>query len=221
MDKHFLNLKLSYEQAADERDKSEASDWKKDLRWKFLNVLRAEGKNKLIDLGAGTGLHGKFFQDQGINVTCVDLVPAHVEKCIEKGLESFVLDLLDMSGIDNKFDSAFALNSLLHVPTKLLPDVLFNISNILDPNGLLYWGQYGGEYREGVYEDDHQEPKRFFSLLNDGQMHEMAQKKFSVEQFDRVELDGFAPMHFQSMLLRVKSSPDQQANPRSPSQRSG
>jgi SAM-dependent methyltransferase len=205
MDNLFQNLILSYEKAADERDTYEASEWKKDLRWKFLHELKTEDKTKLIDLGAGTGIHGKFFQDQGLEVTCVDLVPAHVEKCKEKGLQSFVLDFLDMSSIGQDFDGAFALNSLLHIPTDLLPDVLENISKILKPNGLLYWGQYGGEYQEGVYEDDHQEPKRFFSLLTDDQMHEMAKRKFKVEQFDRVAVDGAEPLYFQSMLLRVKS----------------
>ena len=205
MDNLFHNLILSYEKAADERDTYEASEWKKDLRWQFLHALQAEDKTRLIDLGAGTGIHGLFFQDQGLEVTCVDLVPAHVEKCREKGLQSFVLDFLDMSSIGQEFDGAFALNTLLHIPTDLLPDVLENISKILKPNGLLYWGQYGGEYREGVYEDDHQEPKRFFSLLTDEQMLEIAKKEFVVEQFNRVEVDGAAPLYFQSMLLRVKS----------------
>ena len=205
MDKHSRNLILSYEQAADERDTYEAADWKKDLRWKFLEALKREGKTKLIDLGAGTGLHGLFFQEQGINVTCVDLTPAHVEKCLKKGLNSLVVDFQDMSGIDRVYDSAFALNSLLHIPMEVLPDVLINISNILEPNGLLYWGQYGGEYREGIYEDDHQTPKRFFSLLNDDQMHEMARENFLVEDFERIILDDLEPLYFQSMLLRVKS----------------
>ena len=92
MDNDLNNLILSYDRAADERDKYEASDWKKDLRWKFLNILNTEGKSRLIDIGAGTGIHGKFFQEQGIKVTCGDLSPAHVEKCIEKGLKSFVLN---------------------------------------------------------------------------------------------------------------------------------
>ncbi len=205
MDNHLRNLILSYDRAADERDEFEASDWKKDLRWKFLNALNKEGRSKLIDIGAGTGIHAKFFWDQGIDVTCVDLTPALVEKCIEKGLTSFVMSVLDMSSIVQVYDSAFALNSLLHVPIKLLPKALFNMYNILEPDGLLFWGQYGGEHREGVYQDDNYQPKRFFSLLNDEQMHEMASMKFTIESFDRVELEDLAPLYFQSMLLRVKS----------------
>ncbi|MCD4802311.1 MAG: class I SAM-dependent methyltransferase [Anaerolineales bacterium] len=207
MDKHLRNLILSYDRAADERDEFEAFDWKKDLRWKFLSALNKEGRSKLIDIGAGTGIHAKFFQDQGIDVTCFDLSPALIEKCIEKGLTSYVMNVLDMSSIVQVYDSAFALNSLFHVPLKLLPKALFNMSNILESDGLLFWGQYGGERREGVYQDDNYQPKRFFSLLNDEQMHEMASMKFTIESFDRVELEDLAPLYFQSMLLRVKPKP--------------
>jgi len=204
MDNDLNNLILSYDRAADERDKYEASDWKKDLRWKFLDILNTEGKSRLIDIGAGTGIPGKFFQEQGINVTCGDLSPAHVEKCIEKGLKSFVLNVLDMADVDQEFDCAFALNSLLHIPIDLLPDALSNISNILKPDGLLFWGQYGGEYHEGVYQDDNHEPKRFFSLLNDEQIHEMASSNYNVENFDKLRLENKPHIYFQSILLRVK-----------------
>jgi len=205
MENDLKNLILSYDRAADERDKFEASDWKKDMRWKFLATLKTEDKSRLIDIGAGTGIHGKFFQEQGINVSCVDLSPAHVEKCIKKGLESYVLDVLELTKIDTKFDCAFALNSLLHIPLKLLPDALSQISKVLIPDGLFFWGQYGGDYREGVYEDDNHEPKRFFSLLNDEQINSIASQIFIMENFEKIILDDIEPIHFQSMLLRVKS----------------
>lgn len=204
-DNPFPSLILSYNQAADDRDQYDISDWKKELRWRFLNVLNGEGKSTLIDIGAGTGIHAKFFQDQGINVTCVDLSPALIEKCIKKGLKSHTINVLDIVSINQKFDCAFVLNSLLHVPKTLLPDALSNISNILEPRGLMFWGQYGGEYREGIYQDDNYEPKRFFSLLDDKRMHEFASKNFSVEDFNQVKLDNMSPLYFQSMLLRVKT----------------
>ena len=204
MDFDLRKLVLSYDRAADDRDKIEAPEWKMDLRRKFLVTLQTEGKSRLIDIGAGTGIHAKFFQDQGLEVICVDLSPAHVEKCREKGLTSYVLNILDMESFNQVFDSAFAFSSLLHIPTNLLPGVLSNISNILEPDGLFFWGQFGGEYREGVYQDDCHEPKRFFSLLDDEQMHDLASDKFAIVTFEQVLLEDDSPLYFQSMVLRVK-----------------
>ena len=141
MDKYFQDLILSYDRKADERDQSIASDWKKDLRWKLLEILNAEEKSTLIDIGAGTGVHAKFFHDQGLDVTCIDLSPALVQKCLEKGLNSSVLNMLNLNSHDQAYDCAFALNFLLHIPTLQLPTALSNISNILKPDSLFFWGQ--------------------------------------------------------------------------------
>jgi SAM-dependent methyltransferase len=206
-DDPFPNLIISYDRAADLRDQFNVSDWKKDLRSRYLNILKKEDKSKLIDIGAGTGIHAKYFQDQGIDVTCVDLSPALIDKCVQKGLRSYETNILDMSNFGQVFDAAFALNSLLHIPTTLLPDALSNISRILEPDGLLFWGQYGGEYREGVYQSDNYDPKRFFSLIDDNQMREFASINFTIENFDLIKLEDLSSLHFQSMLLRVKSKP--------------
>jgi SAM-dependent methyltransferase len=199
------DLILSYDRAVNERDKYQVPDWKKHQRQRFLNLLNAEGKTKLIDIGSGTGIHGNFFQEQGIDVTCVDISPANVEKCKEKGLESYVLNVMDLASLGQFFDCAFALNSLLHIPTSQLSLTLSNIHDILKPGGLFFWGQYGGEYREGVYDEDKYEPKRFFSLLDDTQIQEKASKMFDIEDFVTVSIEDITPLYFQSLILRVKN----------------
>ena len=205
MDNIFQDLILSYDRKADARDEFIASDWKKNLRLELLEILNSENKTALIDIGAGTGIHAKFFLDHGLDVTCIDLSPALVQKCLEKGLNGYVLNVLDLHSLDQEYDCAFALNSLLHIPTLQLPNVLSNISNILKPDGLFFWGQYGGEYREGAYQDDHHDPKRFFSLLNDDQINEFASRLFIIEKFDTIILEDLSSLHFQSIFARKKA----------------
>lgn len=204
-DDPFPNLIISYNQAADSRDKNDVSDWKKELRKEYLRVLKEEGKSTLIDIGAGTGVHAKYFQVQGIDVTCIDLSPALIEKCLKKSLRSYQANILEITGFEHQFGAAFALNSLLHVPTYRLQDGLSNISNFLEPDGIFFWGQYGGDYREGVYQDDKYYPKRFFSLLDDNQIREFASKYFTIKSFDRIIIKDMSPLYFQAMVLRVKT----------------
>lgn len=202
--KALQDLVLSYDHAVNERDNHQISDWKKRQRQRFLKLLMADGKTRLIDIGSGTGIHGSFFQEQGIDVTCVDISPANVERCKEKGLESYVLDIMDITSIGQFYDCAFALNSLLHIPTSQLSLTLANIHDVLKPDSLFFWGQYGGEYREGIYEEDKYEPKRFFSLLDDTQIQEKASKLFYIEDFSTVSIEDITPLYFQSLILRVK-----------------
>ena len=205
MDNIFQDLILSYDRKSNERDKHIVPDWKKDLRWKFLEILKSEEKTSLLDIGAGTGIHARFFHEHGLNVTCIDLSPANIQKCLEKGLDSSILNILDLNSHGQEYDCAFALNSLLHIPTLQLPTALSNISNILKPGGLFFWGQYGGQYREGVYQDDHHDPIRFFSLLNDDQLNKFASTEFIIERFDTKILEDNSSLHFQSILARKKA----------------
>ena len=203
--KVLRDLILSYDRAVNGRDNHQIADWKKRQRQNFLHLLHAEGKSKLIDIGSGTGIHGNFFQEHGIDVTCVDISPANVAKCKEKGLESYILNVMDLASIGQLFDCAFALNSLLHIPISQLSLTLSNIHDVLKPDGLFFWGQYGGEYRAGVYDQDKYEPKRFFSLLDDTQIQDKASKIFSIEDFVTVSIKDITPLYFQSLILRVKN----------------
>lgn len=200
----FPDLMRAYDRSADEREKHQVSGWKKDLRWKFLAALQQEGRTSLIDIGAGTGVHGLFFQSEGIEVTCIDLSPVLVDRCRAKGLESQVLNVMDLPDIGRTFDAAFAFNSLLHIPRRLLPAALSNIARILASGGLFYWGQYGGENRQGANPDDTYQPKRFYSLLEDDQLLEAAAGEFTLVEFETISIDSIAPLYFQSLVLRVK-----------------
>lgn len=202
--KFLPDLILSYERVVDERDKFEITGWKKFQLQRFLDLLSAENKSRLIDIGSGTGNYALYFQGHGIEVTCVDLSPGNVERCKEKGLEAFVCDVRDLASLDQIFDAAFAMNSLLHIPRSQLSGTLSTINDTLSPVGLFYWGQYGGEQSEGIYNEDKYEPKRFFSLLDDDQIKEMASKVFNINDFTTVELEDNNSLHFQSLILRVK-----------------
>jgi len=198
------DLILAYDRAVDERDKYGIPDWKKRERQRFLELLHAEGKSSLIDVGSGPGTHAVYFQEHGIDVTCIDLSPRNVEKCKNRGLEAFVCDAIDLKSLGRTFDAAFAMNSLLHVPRTQLPKALSSIRDTLNPAGLFYWGQYGGEERQGVYEEDKYEPKRFFSLLNDEQIREEASQVFGLDEFMSVSPEDSGSLHFQSLILRVE-----------------
>ena len=59
-------------------------------------------------------------------------------------------------------------------------------------------GVYGGEAREGTLDDDHQQPKRFFSFRTDEQIFAYANKVFEIVDFHTVD-DG--DLHFQALTL--------------------
>ena len=81
------NLILSYNSQAEHRDKSEIEGWKARERAVFLELLKSEDKQSLLEIGAGHGRDSKFFQESGLQVTCIDLSPEMVKLCQQKGTQ--------------------------------------------------------------------------------------------------------------------------------------
>ncbi len=148
------SIRLTYDHNAAERDAAALADWKIAEREDFANLMRAEGKRSLLEIGAGPGHFSAYFRDLGLDVTCTDLSPEMVRLCRQKGLNAHVMDFHHLNFPPASFDAVFALNCLLHVPSVDLDRVLSSIHRVLRPGGLFFYGVYGGYLSEGVWPED-------------------------------------------------------------------
>lgn len=209
-------LRDAYDQKVNERDSKEIAPWKAKECEHFLTMLQAEEKKTLLEIGAGTGKFGRFFYDHGLDVIATDLSPAMVESCRSKGLDARVMDFLSLDFPDSTFDAVFAMNTLLHVPKADFRDVLESVQRLLKPNGLFYLGQYGGNDFEGVHEDDHYRPQRFFSHFTDEAIKTRVSPIFELLYFEIITFDhlvnGQKSYNFQSLILR--NQPNENNNPK-------
>ena len=159
----------------------------------------------MLEIGEGHGRDSKFFQENGFQVTCIDLSPEMVKLCQQKGLDAHPMDMMDLDFPDESFDAVYSLNSLLHLPKAELPIVLQNIKRVLNPDGLFFLGVYGGFDFEGIWEKDSYEPKRFFSFHSDERLREIVTESFELLSFKQIpSRDG--DLHFQSFTLRKPGS---------------
>jgi SAM-dependent methyltransferase len=196
------SLRKSYNrEKARERDQLEKEGWKIEERQRFLSLLQQESKSQLLEVGAGTGADSLFFQNNGLEVVCTDLSPEMVALCREKGLDAHVMDFLSLDFPPASFDAIYALNCLLHVPTRTLSEVLQKLQVLLRPGGLFFLGVYGGTESEGLHDDDWHDPPRFFSHHTDEFMQHVTEPFFDIVSFKAIPIPG-KPWHFQSMILR-------------------
>ena len=201
------NLRETYNKYAQQRETYTMPDWKLELRSRFLSLLQQEQKKTLIEIGAGTGRDSKFFQDQGLDVVCIDLSPAMVELCKQKGLTAYVMDMADIQFPANSFDAVYSMNSLLHIPKAEFPAVLHSIDKLLKTDGLVFIGLYGGRDHEGIWDNDSYDPKRFFSFFTDEHLIEKVAEVFEIISFESIQLEPGDTLSFQSLFLRTKTQP--------------
>ncbi len=197
------DLAAIYDTVVDERARAEIQAWKQAECTAFLELLRNEDRRSLLEIGAGTGVHGRFFVDAGLEVVCTDLSAAMVEHCRSIGLTAYRQDFLHLD-LGRTFDAVFAMNCLLHVPREDVPAALAAIRSTLVSGGVFFLGQYGGVERDGVWDGDTYDPPRYFSWLTDDELLAFARERFEVESFQAVDV-GYDPGdgHFQALVLRA------------------
>lgn len=194
------SLRSAYDGGAARRDGMVKEPWKLAERESFLDRLRDSDCRRLLEVGAGTGQDSAYFQDSGLDVVAVDLSPAMVARCREKGIQAFVRDFLHLGFPPESFDAVYALNCLLHVPNRDLPAVLDAIRTVLRPGGLFFLGVWGGrESGEGPLEGDDHDPPRFFSWRTDDQLQQFASRSFDIVDFHVV---AAGQSRFQSLTVR-------------------
>jgi ubiquinone/menaquinone biosynthesis C-methylase UbiE len=201
------SLKTAYARSAGARDEMIKHDWKLDERAAFLS--RLSPGSRLLEVGAGTGQDAVFFRDNGIeDVVVTDLTPEMVERCIEKGLDAHVRDVMDLGFPDASFDAVWTINCLLHVPTADLGAALIEIARVLRPDGLLYLGVYSTDpSSEGINDDDNHDPKRFFAFRPDDVMQRFVEERFEVVDFHTFEIGAQTrsrTFRFQSFTARKR-----------------
>lgn len=197
-------LRETYNRHALERDAYAPEDWKIEERAAFLARLRAENKSGLLEIGAGPGRDSRFFMDEGLAVTSIDLSPAMVDLCRQKGLKAEVMDVCALRFAPASFDAVYAMNSLLHLPKAELPGALAEIDAVLRPDGLFYMGVYGSDDHEGVWENDRYTPKRFFSSFSDEHLCAEVTRVFDLLSFKPIYFGPEDPIHYQSLTLRKR-----------------
>jgi SAM-dependent methyltransferase len=198
-------LREAYDRRVEERAMRPAPAWENAERDDFRQLLREERITTLLELGAATGADASVFRAHGFDVVCVDLSPQMVECCRARGLVAHVMDVANLRLPGSSFGAVYAMNCLVHVPKSRLRVVLRGIRRVIEPGGLFYLGLYGGREFEGVWEDDHFEPKRFFSHHLDEDLRAVVEEFFSVESFRRIP-HGWNGLHFQSLILRRPSA---------------
>ncbi|TDO54185.1 methyltransferase family protein [Kribbella sp. VKM Ac-2571] len=175
-------------------------------RTAYLDQLRAEGRNTVLELGCGPGRDGEAIAAAGFSYTGVDLSPASVEACRELGLHAEVASVLDLPFDDATFDAGWTMSTLLHVADEDLDQALQEIIRVLRPGAPLAVGLWGDvSAHEHVWEDGKgYGPGRFFSIRSDEGLREVLGRYGAVEQWTTWDDDRV--MHYQWAVLRVSAS---------------
>jgi len=108
----------------------------------FVELVRSgEITGSVLDIGCGTGEHALFFAGEGHEVWGVDATPLAIQKAKEKAkkrglpVHFLVLDALDLSRLNRKFDTATDSGLFHTLSDEDRPVFVDNLAAVLSPAG--------------------------------------------------------------------------------------
>ncbi|NND04041.1 MAG: class I SAM-dependent methyltransferase [Acidimicrobiia bacterium] len=200
------DLAEAYDFDAAERDKRELL-WRAELLDGWVRGLADH--SSIVELGAGTGQASRYLADKGFNVLAIDLSPANVAKCQERGVSAVVADMGSLQAVTDPefappYDAAFAINSLIHFPKAQLVPTVQSIRNVLRTGAHFMFTLWGGQSSEGIWDEDWTEPKRFFSFYEESEAAEFTYPGFEVKRFS--SLDNRDKLNLYSLVVELVAS---------------
>lgn len=185
--------------------RSAHGDFRIELRGRFAELLRANGTQTVIDVGAGPGLDTALWSSDGFSVVGVDLASANVERIRDAGLSGVAGSLYALPFRSASFDALWTMSTFVHVPHERFDEAMTEMLRVVGPGALLGIGTWGGSDFEGVREFGDLRPYRFFSLASHSRWHEMLARHADVELFETYESpeDGW---EYQFAVVRRRRS---------------
>ena len=111
----------------------------------------------ILDFGCGSGRDSRYFLQKGYRVEACDGSEEMVKAATRNAGIPVKKMLFSELNEENRYDGLFACASILHVPSKELPDILTRMKRAVKPGGILYvsfkYGTFEG-IRNGRYFTD-------------------------------------------------------------------
>lgn len=181
MNKNTIN---TYDKIAEKYDVETLDFWDIFPRT-FLNNFISLSKNKIVDVGSGSGRDGLIFQEAGKEVFCVDASETMIQISSNKGLKSFLAEFDKLPFEDSSIDGVWSYTALLHVPKNDIKYALNEIFRILKLGGVFALGLIEGD-TEGYINSAGEDMPRWFSFYK------------KEEVVDLCKMHGFELVYFES-----------------------
>jgi len=138
----------------------------KDIADFFIQNLKGK---EILDIGCGPGRDAKYFSENGLDVTGIDLTSKFV-KMASKNVPNAKFIQMDMRKIDfpeNTFDGIWACASFYHIPKKDAKNTLLGFRKVLRPAGLMFISIKAGTEEKFVQKEEDKGWAKFYAFYTE------------------------------------------------------
>jgi SAM-dependent methyltransferase len=172
------------------------------LRERFGDLLRAEARRSVLDVGAGPGLDAVPLGAAGCAVVGLDLAFENTRALHGRRVTAVQGSLYRLPFGDGSFDALWTMSTLVHVPRDRVGEAVAELLRVVRPGAPIAIGTWGGFDFEGVSEHGDIRPYRFFALSPHDEWRRLLARHATVERFETHRADHDTTWEYQFALIR-------------------
>lgn len=153
-----------YDAEAAARARRDLGELRTTLQGSFCDLLTAEGRTAVVDVGAGPGLDLEGFVARGVSAVGVELAPGNVGLMYERGLTGVVGSIHALPIGGSSCQAVWTMSTFVHVPDERLDEALAELMRVAVPGAPVGIGTWGGRNWDGTLDFTRFQPPRFFAL---------------------------------------------------------
>jgi SAM-dependent methyltransferase len=193
-----------YDQEARDGSRTSHGPIRTQLLAEFIDLLKAEGRRSVVDVGSGPGLDTAGFADAGFEVVGADLSVENARIMHARGLHAgLAASLYELPFPSARFDALWTMSTFVHVPHERFGQAMAELLRVVRPGASVGVGTWGGFEWEGVSDRDTIVPRRFFSLAAHDRWRAMLESVGTVERFEVFQPDPASNWEYQFAIVRA------------------
>lgn len=163
----------------------------------FARRLGEQLPASVLELGCGAGRDGVILAGSGAAYVGIDLSPAAVEICRERGLDAREASATALPLAEDSVDAVWSMSTLMHLTDDQQRQAIAEVARVVRPGGLVEIGVWGHD--SGLTGPD--SGGRHFNRRTDGGLRTLLAPLGTLEAFETWDHQG--EHHYQWARLRV------------------
>lgn len=198
----LADLRSYYEREAELKHRGRPRRNRVRARDDYIELLRAEGRERVVDFGAGPAGDVVGFVEAGIACIGVDLAFGNAKLAADQELLVVHGSIAAPPFRAASFDAGWSMSTLMHVPEAEVPDVVRAMTVPLESGAPLMIGLWGGARRDEISTTQIAGEQRLFSMRPLQMNRDLLSSAGAVEHSETWDV-GPEGWHYQLFRIRV------------------
>lgn len=198
------DLRSYYEREAELGHRSAVGPNRLRARNEFIERLKTEGRDHVVDFGAGPGIDVEGFVGAGIACVGLDLAVGNAKLAAGRGLQVIASSIAAPPLRTASFDAGWSMSTFMHVPEAQASGVARAMAMPLAAGAPLMVGLWGGARRDEISTAHIEGERRLFSMRPLGLNRELLRAAGTIEHSETWDV-GPDNWEYQLFLIRARN----------------